>query len=478
MRLSLVRLETLRLLRNPILWVVAPASLTVGVARGAAWLPDMTTVTIDAVTISASAGAAVLIVAALAAGRDRRHGMPETLAALPGRAAVRTQAVVLSAPVVGALIASLIICVRLVVAESSGHAAGRIDPFEALGGVALAALAATTGAALGRWIPTLIAAPAVVCAVAFGMLANSRGEYGGWFLPVIPDHDPSWGTRLTREHLLYLTAAAVLLAALALLRHGLRPVRAIAALTALAVAVPAGAAATAGAPALPWATPHFVPRMPAQVCQAQEGVTYCVYPGYQPWIPVWAEAIRPVVAAVPERARNRIPPVRQISGIYAPDDILDQPRTWLVWSTDPTRHRALLIGQMAAAVTGLGDGCDNLGRARTVVALWLAGRAEPLSDAPDPGTWNAPGGGDDLPRGWIHIEVGGGTSFGVPGQLGGKRYGTAEVEYARRLLERPDAAARVKDHWDVLTSPETTIGQALPLLGLPEGSVPRGERCE
>ncbi|SPL90047.1 putative ABC transport system transmembrane protein [[Actinomadura] parvosata subsp. kistnae] len=54
----------------------------------------------------------------------------------------------------------------------------------------------------------------------------------------------------------------------------------------------------------------------------------------------------------------------------------------------------------------------------------------------------------------------------LAGQISGLKYGAAEVGYARRLLERPDSVDRVRAHWDRLTASNTTIDQALPLLGL------------
>ncbi|MFF5205977.1 hypothetical protein [Streptosporangium sp. NPDC000396] len=477
MNRSLLFFEAGRLLRSPILWGAALAALAMGFAQSAAWLPDMTMVTIDTITASTLVGAAVMIVTNLAAGRDRRHGLPETLGALPGRAAPRTRAVVLAAPAVGALAAAAMISAHLLVVSLSDSVAGRFDPYEALGGVALAALAASAGAALGRWTPWLIVPPILIAAMAFGMLGNSRAEIGGWFLPVIPGHNPEWGARPTEQHLIYLVAGVVFLASVALLRHGLRPVRTVVALTALAVAVPAGAAATAAAPILPW-TPHFTPQLPEQVCENHEGLSYCVYPDYKPWIPNWARALRPILSAVPERARDRIPVIRQkpVSAIHSSEDIMGEPGTWLVWSTDPAQHQAMLIGQVAAAVAGLGGGCHDVGRARTVVALWLAGRAEPLLDAPPPGAWS----GSEGEGGWLRVSMTyDGGEIRIPGQLGGPSYGAAEVGYARRLLERPDAADRVRANWDTLTAPETTVEQALPLLGLrPEfPATPKDDQC-
>ncbi|MEV0230591.1 hypothetical protein [Nonomuraea sp. NPDC050786] len=462
---SLVLFEARRLLRSPVLWGAAALALAMAVAGSSAWLPDMTMVTIGSVTASTIVGAAVLISANLAAGRDRRHGLPETLGALPGRAVTRTRAVVLAAPVVGALIAAVMIAAHLGYVWVTGPVAGRIDVYEALGGVALAALAAGLGAALARWTPWLVVPPLLICLLAFAVAVNPRGEYAGGFLPLVLEHSLGWGPRPSREHLAYLVALGVVLAAGALLRHGLRPVRAVVLLTALAVAVPAGMAATASA--------RSGTKLPAQVCRAYEGVSYCVYPEYVAWIPVWGRALHPVLSAVPERARARIPVVRQ--RVASPGAMLetDEPVTWTVWSTDPTLHQALLVGQVAGAVTGL-TGCGT-GRAQAMVALWLVGRAGPLLDAPPPQAWRPHG--PDLPVSMKEVPMGADGSLVVPGQLHGAQYGDAEVGYARRLLERPDAVERVRAHWDTLTAPGTTIKQALPLLGLREEFPVKEEPC-
>ncbi|WP_283136769.1 hypothetical protein [Rhizohabitans arisaemae] len=478
MNIRLTLFEARRLLRNPILWGTAVLALVRAYVQSTAWLPDMTIVVIDAVTASALIGAAMMIVSGLAAGRDRRHGLPETLAALPVRAVERTRAVILAAPAAGALLAAVMISVQSAAVSLPGGAAGRFDPYQALGGVALGALAATAGAALGRWLPWLITPPIVIVLVALAMIGDSRGENFGWFLPVIPGHSVAWGARPTGWHLVYLVAAVVLFAALALLRHGLRPLRTLVALTALAVAVPAGAAATAAAPVLPWAGDRaaFTPQLPEQVCEKHEGLTFCVYPDYRPWIPGWVDALRPILAVVPERARDRVPPIRQLAGYDgllwqgSGADPLATPVTWTVWSADPARHRAYLAGQVIASAVGLEkESCGaDLGRARLAVALWLAGRAGPLLDAPDPGS--RPPSSGKLPKGWLDLTMGfdnGGIH--IPGQLHDTGYGQAEVEYARALLNRPETADRIRADWDVLVSPSTTLEQGAALLGVRPG---------
>ncbi|GAA3012623.1 hypothetical protein GCM10017559_39530 [Streptosporangium longisporum] len=195
---ALVLFEARRLARHPAPWAAAALALASVAVRSGAWLPDLTVVAIDTVTGSALVAAAVLVVAHLAASRDRRHGLPETLAAMPAREAARTRAVVLAAPAAGGLVTATMIFPYLLVVSASDTAAGRLDPYEALGGVALTMLAASAGAALGRWTPWPVAPPVAIFLVAFTVLGDPRGEYGGWFLPVISGHDVSWGGQAHR----------------------------------------------------------------------------------------------------------------------------------------------------------------------------------------------------------------------------------------------------------------------------------------
>ncbi|WP_030457205.1 hypothetical protein [Herbidospora cretacea] len=107
--MTLTLFELRRMARNPLIWAAVVVALAVEGVRAAPWWPDLTFVTLRAVTASTLVAGAVLVVANLAAGRDRRGGLPETLGALPGRAPARTRAVLLAAPLAGALAAAVVI---------------------------------------------------------------------------------------------------------------------------------------------------------------------------------------------------------------------------------------------------------------------------------------------------------------------------------------------------------------------------------
>ncbi|GAA3139831.1 hypothetical protein [Nonomuraea roseoviolacea] len=480
--------ELRRALRSPLLWGAAVLCLVLRLVAVWEWLPDLT---IDPVSMSGAMlllAAAGLLSAHLAVARDRRRSVPEALAALPGRAASRTSAAVAAVVAAGTGIAALVMALYLVIRAFMGPVAGRLDPFEAVAGVLAVPFAAALGAVLARWVRWAVAAPLAVFVVgAFTYLDGNQSGYGGWFLPVVLFHGPDWPGRPSGLHVVYLVAAVALMGALALLRHGPRPARVVAAVAAAAVAVPAGAVATARAPgaevnALRFAAAARPERLPAWVrdhylapgsrrCERRGLLTYCAFPGYEPWIPLWAAAAGPVAEALPPWRRDRLPVVRQWAESWATyeDDDAPSVRAFMVWGRGGTGedHRALLAAGLIDLVTGLrrgntsgGEGCDARGQARTVVALWLLGQVVPPA----------------LPQDRL-VQIGGSSYAAGPFPLG-VGYGSAEVGYARRLLASPGARARVWAHWDTLMDPRTGIEQALPLLGLRPEATPAPKRPE
>ncbi|KAA9376522.1 hypothetical protein F5972_24270 [Microbispora cellulosiformans] len=475
--MSLVRFEAGRLLRSPLVWGAAVLMVALRVWQTWSRAPAWPEVTIDTAYGSLLVGAGASLAANLAVGRERRHGVPETIAALPVRAPARTRALLVAAPAVAALVACAAVALHLL-SLLPAHPAGRFDAWEALTGPAGAAIGAVLGVAAGRWLPGPAAGPIVLFAVAAPLeLSRGGGSWAG-LLPVILHHDlpVEINPRPSGAHLVYLLALVPLIAALAMSRHGARPRRLLVALAGLAVAVPTGATAAGGThDAVPaerlarWMTPA------AQRCRVVEEVRYCAYPGYEPWIPLWTRAVRPVVAALPPAGRSRVPEIRQRVGDVSAGQgrgTMMKP-TWphptgpfFLWGRNGTEplSRAWLAGQVAARVTGLpepdywhlpvGDplfhagglsfsrgtpGCAGWRQARTLVALWLGGQAGPVRTAASS---------------WAET-----TDSERP---------AAErlYRYAERLMERPDTRARVQAHWATLTDPETTVEQALPLLGL------------
>jgi hypothetical protein len=319
-------------------------------------------------------------------------------------------------------------------------------------------LAATLGAAVGRWARWLIAGPMVAAVLGYLIFMNTQNGAAGWLLPVMQEYHADWPDRPSGVHLVYVVALAVLFAGVALLRHRVRLAPAVAVVGALGVAVPTGAIAAAEPPVVRFSAGEFTiedvdPRVRERyhgrnthLCSARQGITYCAYPGYEPWIPLWEEAVRPAADALPAALRARVPRVEQTSQRwYIGDDITPKIRPPVTWGHPD--QRTMLAQDVASWATQVRvpDGrwrCDGHGQARMVVALWITGQVSP----PEP------------PR-MLSID-------GNHSRQWAAGWGAAEVGYAKLLLATPGAREKVHAHWDTLIKPTTTIDQALPLLGL------------
>jgi hypothetical protein len=457
---QLTRVEIRRLLRNPYLWTVAIGTLALLVSLQRTTLPNLGEATVTAAMASFFVAAAMMVIANLATLRDQREGVPETLAALPGRADVRTRAVLVATGCVGAGLVAAVIGAHLLVRLTEGPAGGQVDPREVIGAMLAAAVMATFGVALGRWAPSSIAAPAVLGIFAFGFFAGPLFLVA-WHLPIVPPYEMRVFGRPALPRLSYLAAALALLAALAMLRHGRRPLRLGIAGAALVAVVAAGIGVAAAAPptiggVVDQGEP--VAGQPGLACVERNALTYCHFPGFAPWIPFWASAAEPVAAALPPDQRHRMPVIAQHTS-FGPPLVRSDERAlvMMVWGRGEAAEadQARLAGQIAGLVTDLEDTstgpagewgwCDARGQARTVVALWLAGQAAPLRPVAQPD-----------------------AGYRVSTDLGSVGYGDRELGYARALLDRSDARDLIWRHWDVMLDPATTIDAALPLLGLPD----------
>ncbi|WP_329082299.1 MULTISPECIES: hypothetical protein [unclassified Streptosporangium] len=430
--------------------------------------PDLNIDPIAATGMASCLAGAVLLVANLTTSRDGRHGMPESLAGLPAGAEHRTRAVLFAAPLVGGLSAAVVLGLYLVIRLLSGPVAGTLDPYEPLTAVAVSAFAAALGVAVGRWLPWLISGPLVIAALGFLIFQNPVNGPAGWWLPVMQRHWPDWPDRPSGTHLVYVLALVVLAGGVASLRYGLRPAPLVAVVAAVAVAVPTGVTAAAvrqgSAIGSAWTAGDDVdPRLRDRFlgsrshrCEERGGITYCAYPEYVPWIPLWEEAIGPVVRAVPPERRHLVPQVRQMSSSWFFNEDIEARavRPSMSWGHPDQRKR--LAEDLSLHVAGFHPMCDARGQARTLVMLWLIGQTAPVTRP---------------------------QSLQIDSRLSRRStidYGDAEVGYAKRLLASPGARERVRAHWDTLMRPATTLERALPLLGLDREfpiSKPEGTPC-
>lgn len=241
--------------------------------------------------------------------RSRRHGTEEILATT---ATVRRDRVIASlfAAIGPAAVAAVIATGWLVAAKLVGGA-GVPHAAELLAAPALVALAAVIGTAAATWGPRSITAALVLLVVVgiqgwddfWGIEAGSDVVplLTPWMSAHPPFHANVADLRPDEAHLVWLAALAALFGALAVMRVGAR--RRAASVGAVAVAVAVGAAS--------W---HLRPISQAGVeriqsltmdpsrhqrCSERSRATYCVYPGYEPFVDRYAAAVEPVVARIP-----------------------------------------------------------------------------------------------------------------------------------------------------------------------------------
>lgn len=442
---SLVRTELLRLAKNPFVWGSAAVAWALPVLLSVRQ-PMVANLEYEVQLAGTGAlliGATVMVTANLGAVRDQRRGMPQTLAALPAGAMVRTLAVAIACGLAGALLTAVTVGAHVLFRLGSGPVAGGMSVWEITAVVEGSVVLTVLGVTLGRWVPTLIAVPVVL--VVFLALTVDQSS-AVWPLPItslLAGDVLRWpaGSRSV-----YLAALVVLLMAVALLRHGMSAYRGLGGILALVLAAPLLLSGNAAA--------HEADAAELS-CTDRSGVRYCHLPGFDSWIPLWAEAAEPVVAAVPAAERDAVPVVKQ----YRTTMSGTQPDGGLVgteWGRDEVEkdYQRMLAGELAARITGLGDGSDTSsdtatcagdGQARTVVALWLAGQAV-------------------TPETESTVDEMGFTALGHVG------YSGEEGRAAETLLGREDAGERIGTHWKTLVRPETDVRQARSLLGLADTS--------
>ena len=168
----------------------------------------------------------------LAAMRDRLHGTEELFGSTAAPRRVRTAALLGSAA--WATIAGIVLLAPFVGVFAVAHGVSRPDVIKLLEEPLIVAILALAGVALGRLLPTRLAAP-IAAFFTFVLVAGYAHPTLPWqFLAlwVIPDSLPSVGW-----HMLYLVGIGIFVATLALMKDGVcRSLVVAAAIGVLAVA--------------------------------------------------------------------------------------------------------------------------------------------------------------------------------------------------------------------------------------------------
>lgn len=497
---ALTRIEGRRLLARPTVLVGAVLSLAAMVQMSWTTAPVLNR---DDTAVSGALlvlAAATLLAANAATLRSRRHRTDELLLSMPTPGRVRTLA----------HLSSVVVVVPLAVLVAAGFWWWRTstdpvtspDPFELATGPALLLLGGCLGVMLARWAPSPTVAPIVVVGLlVLEFIVNilTGGiESGGrikWLAPMVGQQGVAHEllVRPTGWHLAYLIGLVAVLSCAALLRYQADR----RALTATGMAL-AMVVVTAGAQLRPLGTgqqPHeLADRLTAAAqenCQESDAITYCAVPGYESWIHDWSASVTPVLAELPPDGRPEQLTIRQDSfggsvEFLGPDEPANRPdaptnsevRPGLWWGRGPgtaAYQFGLALGVAGLAVGLSPDGaitsngasyCSSAGQARGVVALWLAGQssddsARYLRQEVDIRASDTPS-----PSGNVPAEMFFDGRAGQP--LGSHGYGLRDAVAAVQLLDRSSSQVSdlVTDHWDVLTDPDTTIDQAVRLLGI------------
>jgi hypothetical protein len=513
--LALAAVESGRLLRHPA--VLAGTALSVWLLWrwGRGTVPVLHYADIATQVPLAPLAAAALLATNLAVLRPHRDGAVDLYGSTRLSLARRTLAHLLSVLPLAALGGVLVVADLAWLAGVPGSV-GAPHVAEAATGPALIVLGGWLGVALGRVWRSVAVAPLVLVGLAVGSLTLADLYVGGhdqrswvWLgtllRPVTIDPPPAALLgRPATWHLVYLLGAAVVLGALAVwrsqaqarVRRRAQAVTGAVVVAALAVTTGAAVVQTRPTPAALAARRLAAASDPArQVCQRRGPAVYCVYPGFEPQIGLWEPTVRAVVAAVPPAAAAQAVPVTVAQRIGWPRLFEDEGEAGsafdpsragdrqvapvgTIWGQDGqtlAATQARLASNVAARVIGPPDrvlepdgeqpksssdaaleptaptpGCG----ARAVVALWLAARTSPhvaeglRQQVTDP----------RFPTFTFVNDV----------DVDDVWWGEREGQFALALLERPgdQVAQALWRHWDLLTSPATTLERLGELVGV------------
>lgn len=513
---ELAVVEAARLLRNPAVLIGALISLVLMVSVHWGEAPVWERVSIGVGIPLVALGLGSILAASEMSYRLWRTDDSEAIDVLPASPRVRTggQLAALAALVLlgAGLQAAYMVYVLL------QDPVGTISWWEVASGPAVVAVMALYGLASGRWFPTAATGPvAVLVLVAAHVALNFVG--GLSWLALVPQWDmlssmegppPELAFRPTALHVSYLAVLAGVFVCAALLRgrwrHGaLVPL--IGSFVFLGLGTVLGVSQLGGQ-----SEQEAAARVDAYLgdnaeyeCETRGVATYCAYPGYEGWIDEWAAAVEPVIAQIPDGEIQSLEvrqyPLRWMDTLQVDDEFRsvdgfpylgEDIRTGLWWGRGSGNLQTesypfgMALGVAAWAVglpttppvptpsdSGSSDGtvtsyyysaCHMADQGRGIVAVWLAGQSsetahEHLHNVFEEYETRFPGRFEEF-NGWI------GDMQSYPWYR--TEFTLSQFRYADALLHRPDdgVAALIKENWETLTAPETTVSEAVEILGL------------
>lgn len=492
---SLARVEARELIASPWLHVGIVLCLVILAMLGVLFADDLDRSWLELFGIATLLCHPLAAFAIVAAHRNRtrgrRDGCEELFEACPADADVRTLGHLATSWVVALLQVGFIVLLAVLVAMSNHHIYGPLGPYVVAALLACAVIGAgavALGVTLGRWAPWGLVPFVAVMAV--GVASARINEIGApayatdrmlATLVATTGIDPVFLPQLWWERVAWLGALAAIVAVLGLL--GGRYTRVASAVLVGAVAVAVVSAVLIVRPATQQADDiaDLVadPIAHSTCVAAGPDVEVCAYEGYEGLARDTAVEIGPVVAAVPDGVLDDVVFVAYYEGgvdrltaeVQAELDgrgvELPPHALRLRFNSHPENFEAVRL-RMAARAVGLpADTTDDElptsvgGRARGVVALWLATRGldddarERLITADasgDPSTPTPPGA---IWPGTCHEE-----NQAV-------QWSSTDLDAARVLFSLGDERVRrvLGERWDELTGDDVTTDQLLVAMG-------------
>lgn len=466
---ALGRWEGRRLLGSPILWVAALATLAIIYLEGryeAVSLPHRSVIIAGAcLTVAAVA----LLMGHAISRRSQRPDMEELLTPLPMTGPQRKA---------GEVVAALAPATLAVLATGAGvvwsltrNPAGSISWLEILVGPVVVILAHVLGVSQGKLRNPLVGPLVLVALVGLFLIRDLWP--GARVIPAVSPFLPwrapytEWvqgEPRLPLVHLAYLAALITVISSLMTRAWKLLVVGSIglAGLAVVLSSVPTHGLLVYSAVAA-WSQEQPV------VCDERDGVRYCAYEGYEPWIDYWAEVVGEVRAVIPtELAVEEVRQTVQIVRFEDDPALAMVPGTWYLGPEESRSSRlavellapalglpgtygevVLLQGHLPECMRGLP--LSAFGEARGVALIVLLGIAMPPA-VPD----DAFG------------------AFGGSANVGTVEVAPGELDLAKQILVRPatETLGLLHSHWNEILEPATTSDTLASWFGLPAPSVP------
>lgn len=333
---------------------------------------------------------------------------------------------------------------------------------------------------------------AVVLLLLSGAAVISAGRAWTWLSPFAAENPfltaplPSdLVSRPAAAHAGWLLALAVSAAAFTLLRAGAprRPLLLVtaAAVTAATVAAAVQVHSVSQGPGRKWEAANQAPAS-GQTCRTLGDVIYCVFPGFEGYIPAWHGVVSSQLALVPSQARAVLA-LRQHLPLATDSQGFGRPLPLADWDRDDEEHgtpNALPVStRWAAGGEGEYDETAVLDLSFVVAARLVLGRRPPLDEAQGalcggPGivtAWLASGATPGTRAALTTVRAhdsGGALNLTPLNSATSLTLGTREAAVVDALLARDvvSVGRDVRRHWSELTAPGVGVDAAATLVGV------------